>query len=264
MKVEPLDPSDISNVHSKTTYSICVTNRNNVKTLSDSLDSILSQIDKSFELIVVDAHSDDGSEKVLKEYQESEKIKLISKKCSRGQGRQIALENSSGAYVISHIDTDDVYRRRLLDLIALYHIKCEGKVMVAISSPGDWTQNVTIGPREFLMRIGGWRNLQWGDDWDLWSRAAMASNYSWTVFPMSDRHRDRQTRSGISKTLSFRFRRYRDGMSIGRDLFRKEEQISLSQKAMKFLAKVSLYVYPSSLKELNGNFMAADPACFVS
>jgi glycosyltransferase involved in cell wall biosynthesis len=259
-----VSPQNGGNHSARTKYSICITSHNSVETLNDSLDSILGQIDDSFEVVVVDAHSGDGSERVLKEYQEEGKIRLISKKCSRGQGRQIALENAYGDYIVSHIDMDDVYRQELLKLVAFYHAKCEGKVMVAISSPGDWTQNVTIGPRDLITKIGGWRDLQYGDDWDLWSRAALSSNYSWTVFPMSDRHRDRRDRSGFLKTLRFRFRKYRDGMRLGRDVFRKEEEVSLSQKVAKLVARISLVIYPSSLREFNRNFRAADASYFVS
>ena len=244
-------------------YSICITHYNNVETVSKSLDSILGQIDVSFEVIVVDNFSNDGSEEILREYQEKGKVRLFTKKCSRGEGRQIALENALGDYIISHIDMDDVYRERLRELIDLYHSKCEGKVMVAISSLKDWTQNVTLGPKEFISKIGGWRDLQFGDDWDLWSRAALSSSYSWTVFPMSDRHRDRPGRSGISSTLRSRFGRYRDGMKLGRDVFKGGESISFSQRVTKFLARVSLVVYPSSLGEFNRTFKAADPAYFV-
>jgi len=245
-------------------YSICITHHNNVETLSDSLASILGQIDDSFEVVIVDDFSNDGSERILKEFQGREKIKLITKRCSRGQGRQIALETSLGEYIISHIDMDDVYTQRLMELISFYHSRCEGKVMVAVKSPQDWTQNVTIGPRGLLIKIGGWRDLQWGDDWDLWSRAALSSSYSWTVFPMSERHKDRRSRSGISRKLRFRFRRYRDALSLGRDVFREEEEVSLNQKVVKLLARISLAIHPSSLRELNRNFKAADPAYLVA
>jgi glycosyltransferase involved in cell wall biosynthesis len=264
LKIQPDITPKNGNHSSNVRYSVCVTNHNNVESLGDSLDSILGQIDDSFEVVVVDDCSDDGSEKLLREYQEKGRIRLVTRRCSRGQGRQIALENALGEYIVSHVDTDDVYRPRLLQLIGLYHARCEGKVMVAISSPGDWTQNVTIGTRELIKRIGGWRDLQYGDDWDLWSRAAMSSNYSWTVFPISDRHRHRPSRSGFWKTLRLRFRRYRDGMRLGRDVFRKEEEVSLSQKAAKLLARASLFIYPSSLREFNRDFKAADPAYFVS
>ncbi|HEV2139116.1 MAG TPA: glycosyltransferase family A protein [Nitrososphaerales archaeon] len=264
MIAEPTGPLNGVNQSAEIKYSICITNHNTIETLRDSLESILNQIDNSFEVIVVDSLSNDGSEKVLVEYQQREKIKLITRKCSRGQGRQIALENSLGEYVISHMDMDDVYRRELLKLIAFYHAKCEGKVMVAISCPGNWTQNVTIGRRELIKKIGGWRDLQYGDDWDLWSRAALSSNYSWTVLPMSDMHKNRRSRSGFLKNLRFRFRKYRDGMRLGRDLFRKEEEVSLSQKGAKLLARISLVFFPSSLGEFNRNFKAADPAFFTS
>ena len=263
MRVDSQSTSDGKTAPATVRYSICITHHNNVETLNDSLTSILDQIDGSFEVVVVDNFSNDGSEKVLKDFQEREKIRLITRKCSRGQGRQIALENSLGEYIISHIDMDDVYAQRLMELIIFYHAKCQGNVMVAVRSPADWTQNVTIGPKDLITKIGGWRDLQWGDDWDLWSRAALSSNYSWTVFPMSERHRDRRSRSGVSRKLRFRFRRYRDGMSLGRDVFKEEEEVSLSQKIIESVAKLSLSIYPSSLRELNRNFKAADPAYLV-
>ena len=245
-------------------YSICVTHRNCVETVRDSLDSIISQIDGKFEVVFVDARSNDGSEKILKDYHEKGKIKLITKKCSRGAGRQTALESARGEYIISHVDMDDVYAPRLGELIEHYHTKCEGRIMAAISAPGDWTQNVTMGPRDLILGIGGWSDLQYGDDWDLWSRAAATSKYSWTVFPMSNRHVMRKSRSGALKTTRFRFRKYRDGLRLGRDVFRKEEGVTLSQNATRLMARVSLFVYPAPLKGGNRDFRAADPACFVA
>lgn len=248
----------------KVKYSICITHRNCVETVKDSLDSILSQVDGAFEVIVVDGRSDDGSEEVLEGYRRSGKIKLITKGCSRGLGRQTALDNSRGDYIISHIDMDDIYAPKLHELIDHYHAKCEGRVMVAISGPGDWTQNVTIGPRELILGIGGWNDLQYGDDWDLWSRAAASSKYSWTIFPMSTRHERRKSRSGALRTTRFRFRKYRDGLRLGRDVFRKEDEVSFSQKATRLAARLSLVVYPSALKGGNREFRAADPAYFVA
>lgn len=70
----------------KSKYSILITNYNTVDTIKQSLESILSQIDNNFEVIVVDNKSKDGSEKILKEFEKQGKIKVISIKCSRGRG----------------------------------------------------------------------------------------------------------------------------------------------------------------------------------
>ncbi|MEM2087155.1 MAG: glycosyltransferase [Thermoproteota archaeon] len=60
-------------------YSVCITCRNEAKTIRASLDSILNQIDDRFEVIVVDSKSTDGTLEILKEYVEHGKIKLIVK-----------------------------------------------------------------------------------------------------------------------------------------------------------------------------------------
>ena len=106
--------------------------------------------------------------------------------------------------------------------------------------------------------------MQWGDDWDLWSRAAITSRYSWTVFPMSAVHEKRKSRAGFWTKMRFRFRRYRDSISLGRDVFRMEDEVTPTQKLLNTLARFSLAIYPSSVKEANRSFRAADPAYFVS
>ncbi|MGD0477840.1 MAG: glycosyltransferase family A protein [Nitrososphaerales archaeon] len=245
-------------------YSICITNHNSRGTLRDSLDSVLNQIGASFEVVLVDNCSDDGSDEILKEYQKKGAIRLISRKCSRGQGRQIALMNSLGEYIVSHIDMDDIFRPVLLRLIEFYHAKCEGKVMVAISNLGDWSQNITIAPRDLLLKIGGWRDLQYAEDWDLWSRAAKLSRYAWTVFPVSDRHKNRNSRKGFLATLRYRLGRYRDEMRLGREVFERGERISLAQRVAKSLARLSLPFYPSYRTDFNESFSSSDSAYFVS
>jgi hypothetical protein len=52
-------------------------------------------------------------------------------------------------------------------------------------------------------------------------------------------------------------------MKLGRDVFKEGESVSFSQRVTKFLARVSLVVYPSSLGKFNRNFKAADRAYFV-
>lgn len=245
-------------------HSVCITHHNSHGTLRDSMESLLGQIDASFEVIVVDNCSNDGSEEILREYERKGAIRLISQKCSRGRGRQIALMNSSGEFIVSHIDMDDVFRPVLLRLVEFYHAKCEGKVMVAISSPGDWGQNITIAPRDFLLDIGGWRDLQYAEDWDVWSRAAALSRYAWTVFPASDRHLNRQSRTRFLGTLRYRLVRYRDEMRLGRGVFDKGERVSLAQRAAKLLARLSLPFYSSYLSDFNKSFSSSDPAYSVS
>jgi glycosyltransferase involved in cell wall biosynthesis len=229
-------------------YSICITHKNNAGTLEASLDSVLSQIDEDFEVIVVDAQSTDGSLEKLKGYSERGKIKLIVAECSRGKGREIALENSTGEYVISNIDMDEVYRPRLGELLVFYHVKCEGRVLLAVHDAArDMVgfQNVTITSRTTAIALGGWHDLQYGEDWEFWARAAKKGEFSWTAFPLIttvNYHVERMTGPTMAR---YRFVRYRDSIRAGRRVFSPDEEVTLSQRAFYLLARCAAPFYSS-------------------
>ena len=146
------------------TYSVCVTTKNDFPTVKASLDAIIANTNRAdTEIVVVDAESTDGQLPVLRQYESSGLIKLIVKKCNRGEGRQIAFAESAGDYVIAGIDTDDVVGPGLQQLITLYRTEYEGMVMQAIG--------VTIAPRKVVETIGGWKSLARAEDFDFWRRA---------------------------------------------------------------------------------------------
>jgi glycosyltransferase involved in cell wall biosynthesis len=215
------------------------------------------------EIVIVDNMSDDGSQNLLKEYHESGIIKLIRSKCSRGLGRQLAFQNSSGRYIISNVDTDDIYRGSFRELLSFYRLKCEGKVMAAISSRGDWVQNVTVSTRSTIEQVGGWRDLQYAEDWDLWSRAAKAGKYAWSVFPIAERHSHRMSMGGLVQRLRYRYGRYRDEMRLGRNVFRDETKITPYQWFVKCLAQITLPFYQSYSDSFNRTFCCDDPQYFI-
>lgn len=157
-------------------HSVCITTRNDMPTVKQSLDALLGMVDPSdTEVVVVDAESDDGQLDILRKYELGGKIRLVVKKCNRGMGRQIAFEESKGDYIISGVDTDDVLDSTFPELIRLYHSKFEGRVLKAGSAG---TQPITIAPRSVVASIGGWRDLYWGEDYDFWKRAEKKGVYS--------------------------------------------------------------------------------------
>ncbi len=79
--------------------SVIVTVRNEEKHIGELLESLMKQ-HEDFELIIVDAESTDRTLEILKNYEKKLKIKIIVRKCSRGEGRNIGVENSSGNIVI--------------------------------------------------------------------------------------------------------------------------------------------------------------------
>jgi glycosyltransferase involved in cell wall biosynthesis len=247
-------------------YSICITQYNNASTVRQSLESILNQIDDRFEVVVVDSLSTDGSKEILKEFADAGKIKLIAKKCSRGLGRQIAFENSTGSYIIANLDMDDIFGPKLNDLIVFYHKKCEGKLLRVAKTydTNQWEQNVTIAPRALLSEIGGWPDLQLFEDWYVWASAAKLNKYSWTVSPLAineTTHPERNTSGGKFK---FRYLRYRELMRLGRSIsFAKGEKVNMAQRLAKLLALISQHFYKSYKNKVDLNFTSFESSFYI-
>lgn len=238
-------------------YSICITHYNNASTLRKSLESILNQIDEQFEVIVVDNRSNDGSERILQEYVEKGKIKLITKKCSRGKGRQIGFENSSGEYIISNLDMDDIYWPKLSQLLNFYHESCEGSLLRIV--PGV----ITIAPQKILTMLGGWHDLQYDEDRDLLSRAAKAGLYRWTIFPLLRAITSHPERRSLLGKLRHRYITYRERIRIGRKIFADKEPTSVKQKLIALVAMVGALFYESYKDSFNITFLHLDSRYFI-
>lgn len=130
-------------------YSVCITTYNNVTTVQRSLRSILSQTDDSFEVVIVDNFSSDGTYEIIKGLCAEKGAKLLQRKCSRGKGRQIAFEASMGEVIISNLDTDEVYLPRLRLLLEVFELLPNDVLLLAFleGADSDSRQNVTIGSR---------------------------------------------------------------------------------------------------------------------
>ncbi len=87
--------------------SIVITVRNEEKHISDLLDSLVIQ-EPPFEIIIVDAHSEDKTREIVKKYQEDyDFIHLYERGGSRGVGRNYGVQKASGDYV-AFTDGDDI------------------------------------------------------------------------------------------------------------------------------------------------------------
>ncbi|MDA4123970.1 MAG: glycosyltransferase [Thaumarchaeota archaeon] len=217
-----------------------MTHYNSGATVEKSINSILSQIDDQFEIVVVDNLSKDGSRSILQELARRGLIKLIEKKCSRGKGREIAFEEARGQYVISGLDMDEAFKPRLLSLLDFYHKKCEGKLL-----RGKW-QGTIVAPRRLVAELGGWRDLQYSENWDLQKRAAQVGLYRWTIFLLTEgaenRHPERWSFRGATR---YRYIMYRENLRVGHRLFQPNESIGLQKRLIELAALVSLPFYGS-------------------
>jgi len=190
-------------------YSICITNFNTEDSVRQSLESIIAQVDERFEIIVVDNCSNDASIDILREY-EGKWIKLIVKRCSRGLGRQIAIENSSGKYIISQMDMDDVFKPNLNKFLRIYHANCEGFMMVA----GDI---IMIAPRKLIDATGGFKDLNYLEERDLFARAAQRGHFRFlSSFKLKVCEiKKRKTNRRIERVLEQQYYMYREYFRIG-------------------------------------------------
>lgn len=187
-------------------YSICITSFNTVKTVRKSLISILGQIDDLFEVIVVDNNSQDGTIDILKEYEKSGKIKLIIRACSRGKGRQIAVDQSKGDYLIVNVDLDDVYKPVLKVVTDVYEKYFEGEFLLM--------HGYGICPRRLAVEAGGYRDLQYAEDFDFYSRCARIAKFNYLDFTTQLAVKPHGTGS-IRHRVAYKFYRARDLFSLG-------------------------------------------------
>lgn len=218
---------------------------NDSKTLKSSIDSILALSKyKDIEVVVVDNESNDGSKKILEKYESEGRIRYISRKCSRGLGRQTAFENSKGNYILACMDCDDEFiPENVSRLIDVYHERHEGLVMMTkrTKKKDSEVSNITIAPRNTVTEIGGWRDINWCEDWDFWARAAALNRYVFESYPNSlPPHKFITVRvkrnTSLFHRLVTRYSKYKDAFRIGRPPFAEDERVSLSQRAMYALA----------------------------
>jgi hypothetical protein len=92
---------------------------------------------------------------------EHKNVKLLQAKCSRGKGRDIALKNTTGDYVF-YIDFDYTFEKEFGIIIEKLKKLC---VKGTLWQYGFSTRDTSIE------KIGGWRNLNYGEDWEFAARA---------------------------------------------------------------------------------------------
>ena len=155
------------------------------------MESIFNQLNDSFEIVVCDNCSNDGSKEVLQEYAQKGRIKLVVEKSSRGKGRQIAFENSTGKYIISGLDTDDKLKQDFIVFLNIYHRYYEGEMLSA--------GTIHVIPKKLVKEIGGWRDLKYGEDVDFHKRAKSSGRQHELEYPLILIQRGHNKRTLIEK-----------------------------------------------------------------
>lgn len=147
--------------------SIYGTVYNNDYVIEDSILSLrraLPNFEEDYELVIVDNYSTDGTwEKLLKLRRIIKNLRLLRYRCSRGKGRDIALRHTIGDYVM-YVDFDCLFGSELRVIVdRLCKLCVKGEL---------W--NFGFSMRETMVeQLGGWRDLNFGEDWELYRRAIM-------------------------------------------------------------------------------------------
>ena len=97
--------------------TIYIANHNYGKYLKSSIESVLAQTYKAFELIIVDDGSTDNSNEILKEYSKNEKVEVI-RQTNQGlvKTNNIVLNRAKGKYII-RLDADDYFDPMAIEIL---------------------------------------------------------------------------------------------------------------------------------------------------
>lgn len=182
--------------------TIYVTNFNYANYIEQSIESVLAQTYKNFELIIIDDGSTDNSREIINRYIEKTNVRVIFQE-NKGliASNNIAVRAAQGKYVM-RLDADDYLDKNALlvlvnaieksDDIALifpdyYYVDAEGQV-TGQERRHDFQANVTLLDqpahgactlirRDCLLEVGGYSpEFTCQDGWDLWLK--LTENYS--------------------------------------------------------------------------------------
>ncbi|MHB1807493.1 MAG: glycosyltransferase family 2 protein [Thermoplasmataceae archaeon] len=147
-------------------YSICSTIYNSAQTLEESLEP-LCKLGDEFEIIVIDNLSTDKSLQILEKYRG--KVKYLSMKCTRGMGRQKAIEISNGEYIIQ-VDLDVKYDA-ISKVVSEYQEELQNYIVNFRSINTQCNTPLVIGRKNFFNKIGGYPDLNFVEDLYFYKKA---------------------------------------------------------------------------------------------
>ena len=144
------------------------------ETLIASLESVLSQINENYEVIVVDdGSSDDSVEKLLglkKKYESLRVIPLLrDSRRKLGETRNISIKAARGKYVILHIDADDIWEPYINSFAKIYH---EIEKRLAIDNFMLSGRQIQMATKDLLI-YNPYKNIYYTEDRNLWNDLAV-------------------------------------------------------------------------------------------
>jgi glycosyltransferase involved in cell wall biosynthesis len=156
------------------TLSVCTTNYNCAHALAQHLRSVYENLKGlDFEYLVVDNFSKDESLSILQSWASSHtNMTVVQKRCTMGEGRQVAFKRSQGNYVMV-VDTDVVYASQLRRFVDRYFETWSEYSVQAVYC--------AILPRHHWESVGGRRSLNTNEDADMWVRLWNLGLIRWSL-----------------------------------------------------------------------------------
>ncbi len=164
----------------KPSVSVYGTVYNNARTVVNcvlSIQRIMNMIGVPWEIVVTDNYSTDGTYEILSKLAKIFPIKVIRERCSRGKGRDLALKLSNG-YCVMYVDFDMELKSFASKVIEYYIENIDNNI---VYMPFGFTT------RTSALRIGGWRNLNHGEDTEFFARAAVKARLVQVLVPIPRR-----------------------------------------------------------------------------
>ncbi|MEA5420763.1 glycosyltransferase family A protein [Spirulina sp. CCNP1310] len=191
------------------TVSIILPTYNRAAYLTDCIQSVLAQDFTDWELLIIDDGSEDESFAIANTFLQKNARIRYQKHQNRKTGfsRNAGIQSAWGQY-ITFIDSDDRYLPHHLSSRLSYlnahpevdlisgGFRVEGDEWVAdYYQPGqkinlyDCVTGATFfGKRQVFMALGGFQNLNYGEDTDLWERAAQQFQVAKITQPQTYRY----------------------------------------------------------------------------
>lgn len=171
----------------KTLCSIIIPNYNGAKFVSETIDSVLKQTYKNFEILLIDDGSTDNSiEKIQTYIEKDDRIKYF-KRNSANKGasvcRNIGIEKAKGDYII-FLDSDDILSETCIEKrIEIMHNNpsldfavFNMAVFHAIPGDTDITVNKYSEKNEYLQMFIEY-NLPWQTSCPIWQASFLKKNH---------------------------------------------------------------------------------------
>lgn len=180
---------------------ICVygTVFNSVNTIEESIKSVF---DPSYDIVIVDNYSKDGTWEKLQELKKEFNLTLLRLKSSRGKGRAYALEHCTNSSITAYFDLDTYYNENFHKVIQ-WTITTPDKIVYGPFS--------LIAKKETILNKGSWKDLNVGEDTEFVTRIGF--DYYIPVIATMNLYRENINREfRYAKGIKYYIRRLRNAV----------------------------------------------------